>query len=249
MTMLRDSDAGSAAHPRTFATTQWSVVVAAGHGSSPTCRQALATLCASYWYPLYAYVRRKGHHPAEAQDLTQAFFTDLLERDTLRVADQERGKFRAFLLGSLNHFLAKQWRAANARKRGGGVPPISLDFASGETRYCHEPAHELTPESIFERRWAMTLLENSLNRLRDEYARAGKLKLVETLSAYLGGGDRVPYQDIAAQLEMTEGAVKVATHRMRKRCRELLRDEIGQTVDGPEEIDDELRHLFNVVAS
>lgn len=248
MTTLRDSDAGSAAPAETFATTRWSLVLEAGHGSSPACREALATLCGAYWYPLYAYVRRKGYPPADAEDLTQAFFADLLERESLGVADQERGKFRTFLLTSLHHFLAKQWRAANAQKRGGGSAAISLDFASGESRYACEPAHELTPERVFERRWAMTLLEKALCRLRGEYEALGKPQLVEALISYLSSSERVPHLEIASQLGMTEGAVKVAAHRMRKRCRELLREEIGQTVAAAAEVDDELRHLFNAVS-
>jgi RNA polymerase sigma-70 factor (ECF subfamily) len=232
-----------------FATTRWTVVAAAGERSSPEGRRALAELCTAYWYPLYAFVRRKGWQPAEAQDLTQAFFAELLERDRLRMADQHRGRFRAFLMASLNHFIANQWRQAQALKRGGGLQPLSLDFASGERRYGLEPAHECTPERIFERRWAMTLLDQALARLREEYESAGKLPLFEALKAHLGGDDeRLPYDELALRLDTSAGALRVAAHRLRQRCREILREEIAETVASPDQIDDELQALFRAVA-
>jgi RNA polymerase sigma-70 factor (ECF subfamily) len=224
------------------------VVVAAGQSPSPESRRALASLCEAYWYPLYAYVRRKGHQPAEAQDLTQGFFAELLEKDRLRLADRQRGRFRSFLLASFGHFLANRSRAARAAKRGGGKVTLSLDFATAEARYEREPSHELTAERIFERRWALTLLDNAVTRLRDEYAQADKLRVFDHLKDCLGGGpDAAPYKQLAEQLDMTEGAVKVAVHRLRRRCRELLRAEIAETVASPEEIDDELRALFAVL--
>jgi RNA polymerase sigma-70 factor (ECF subfamily) len=232
-----------------FATTRWSVVVSAGGGhDSPQVREALGTLCQVYWYPLYAYVRRSGHSADDAQDLVQSFFTQLLEKNRLEVADPQRGKFRSFLLASLKHFLANEWRRAGAQKRG-GQPPISLDLASGESRLALEPADELTPEKIYERRWAMTLLEQTLARLREEFAASGKLELFEQVKDYLGG-DRgaVPYRQLAAELGMTEGALKVAIHRFRRRWRELMRDQIAHTVTRPEEVNEELRALFNAVA-
>jgi RNA polymerase sigma factor (sigma-70 family) len=231
-----------------FRTTHWSIVIAAGRRSSPDGRDALATLCRVYWYPLYAYVRRQGHSPNDAQDLTQEFFARLLEKNIAGKADRARGKFRSFLLASLNRFLANEWRRAGARKRGDGRVALALDLAAGEGRYTLEPTHEVTAEKIYERRWAMTLLEQTLARLRDEFERSGKLDLFEHLKPYLGGDLRnVPYRQIAAELEKTEGAVKVAVHRLRQRCRELLRAEIAETVSGPEEVDEELRDLFEAV--
>ena len=231
-----------------FATTHWSVVLAAGRTSSPDSRRALTTLCETYWYPSYAYVRRRGYAREEAQDLTQEFFLGLLEKDVLRAADPERGRFRSFLLGSLKNFLANEWRDARAKKRGGGRVPLSLDFRSAEDQYALEPGHELTPEKIYERRWALTLLERSLSKLREEFTRAGKSDLFDQLKVFLGGeGQRVSYKEIAEKLAMTEGAVKVSVHRLRRRCRELLRAEIAQTVAGPEEVDEELRHLFSAL--
>jgi RNA polymerase sigma factor (sigma-70 family) len=234
--------------PRRFATTRWSVVVAAGRTPSPDTRQALAALCEAYWYPLYAFVRRKGHSVDDAQDLTQAFFAELLEKDRLRAADRERGRFRTFLLASLEHFLANQWRRAGAAKRGRGRPTISLDLERGESQYRLEPAHELTPEKLYERRWALTMLDNALSKLREEYAQREKLDLFDRLRGCLGGDkQRVPYAQLAADLDMTEAAIKVAVHRLRKRYRDILRAEIAETVDSPEEIDDELRDLFRAV--
>jgi RNA polymerase sigma-70 factor (ECF subfamily) len=231
-----------------FATTRWSIVVAAGRRSSPDVRAALATLCATYWYPLYAYVRRQGHAAEDAQDLTQEFFARLLEKNYVAAADRSRGKFRSFLLASLKHFLANEWRRGAAQKRGGRSTPLPLDLAAGEHRYSLEPSHELTPERIFERRWAMALLEQTLAKLRDEYSRGDKLMLFDRLKAYLGG-DRgnVPYRQLAEEMTLSEGAVKVAVHRMRRRCRELLRAEIAQTVTGPEEVNEELCDLFKAV--
>jgi RNA polymerase sigma-70 factor (ECF subfamily) len=228
-----------------FDTTQWTMVVQAGQHSSPESRRALSALCECYWYPLYAYVRRRGYQPAEAQDLTQAFFTELLEKDRLRLADQQRGRFRAFLLASLQNFVANQWRAAHAQKRGGQMPAVSLDLGSAESRYRFEPSTDWTPERIYERRWALTLLDRAMNRLRSEYETAGKLAVYERMKNHLAGGSQLPsYEHLASDLKMTEGSVKVAIHRMRKRCRELLRAEIGETVADPSEIDEELRSLF-----
>ncbi len=234
---------------RRFATTHWSLVLAAGRRSSPASGQALAALCQTYWYPLYAHVRRRGYGAEDAQDLIQEFFSRLLEKDYLRVADPERGRFRSFLLAAVDHFLAKEWRRAHAQKRGGQRAAISLDFQAGESRYSAEPAHELTPQAIYERRWALTLIERALAKLRDEFAGDDKLPLFERLKAYLGGDKvAVPYRQIAATLGMSEGAVKVAVHRLRRRCRDLVRAEIAQTVAGPEDIEEELRELFNVVS-
>jgi RNA polymerase sigma-70 factor (ECF subfamily) len=231
-----------------FATTRWSVVVAAGRRSSPDVRAALATLCATYWYPLYAYVRRQGYAVEDAQDLTQEFFARLLEKNYVAAADPTRGKFRSFLLASLKHFLANEWRRGAAQKRGGKSAALPLDLVAGEQRYALDPSHELTAEKIFERRWAMALLEQTVTKLREEYSRGDKLKLFDRLKAYLGGDkSAVPYRLLADELGLSEGAVKVAVHRLRRRCRELLRAEIAQTVATPEDVEDELRDLFKAV--
>jgi DNA-directed RNA polymerase specialized sigma24 family protein len=235
--------------PSPFATTRWTLIAAAGQSATPESRRALGELCASYWYPLYAYARRKGLQPAEAQDITQSFFAELLEKDRLQMADRQRGRFRSFLLASLNHFLANYWRQAQAQKRGGGLKAFSLDFADGENRYVLEPVDELTPERIFERRWAVTLLEHTLARLRAEYVAADKEQLFDKLKMHLGGDDlRTPYEQLAPEFNTTASALKVAAHRLRRRYRELLRDEIAETVSSPEEVDEELRALFQAVA-
>ncbi|HEV3115577.1 MAG TPA: sigma-70 family RNA polymerase sigma factor [Gemmataceae bacterium] len=231
-----------------FASTRWSLVAAAGQPSSPESQEALATLCRLYWYPLYAYARRRLTNVDDAQDLTQEFFAQLLEKDYLQAADPARGKFRSFLLIAFKHFLAKARERDQAQKRGGGRYIVPLDFQAGERRYHLEPTDSVTPETIFERRWALTLLEQALARLREEFERASKGGLFESLKETLtGDGSTEPYAQIAGRLNMTEQAVKVAVHRLRRRYQELLREEIGQTVTTPAEIDDELRDLFAAV--
>lgn len=228
-----------------FAETRWSVVLAAGGASSPQADDALAKLCRTYWYPLYAFVRRQGHSAPDAQDLTQGFFARLLEKRAIGAVERERGKFRSFLLASLKHFLANEWDKARAQKRGGGDAHIPLDTFSAETRYGLEPAHDLTAEKIFERRWALTLLDQTLARLRDEYVASGKERLFEQLKTTLTGESAsLPYTELGTRLAMSEGAVKVAVHRLRQRYREVLRAEIIETVASPAEVDGELRHLF-----
>jgi RNA polymerase sigma-70 factor (ECF subfamily) len=232
-------------HGQQFATTHWSVVLAAGAGRSPETSQALAALCEAYWYPLYAYVRRRGFDAHAAQDLTQDFFAHLLESEAVGVAAPERGRFRSFLLASLNHFLANQWRKDGAQKRGGGKAVLSLNLAAGEERYVAEPAHDLTPEKIYERRWAMALLQQVFDALADEYAEEGKTPLFEHLKPYLGGGqDAAPYAELSSQTGLSVGSIKVAVHRLRRRCGDLLREQIVQTVADPAEIDQELSELF-----
>lgn len=236
----------AAAH---FATTHWSVVLAAGSSSSRG-QAALETLCRIYWYPLYAYVRRQGRNPHDAQDLTQAFFARLLERGLVKEADPARGRFRSFLLTSLQNFLADEWDKARAQKRGGGQAIISLDEPSAESRYQLEPVDESNAERIFDRRWALTLLEQALARLEAEYAGLGKGRLFDELHGLLLGEKRtLTYAQAGARLGMTEGAVKVAAHRLQRRYRELVRAEIANTVASPGEIDDELRHLFAVLSA
>lgn len=236
------------AHPQGFATTRWSLVLAAGRGDAPDAEAALAVLCRTYWYPLYAYVRRSGHPADEARDLTQEFFARLLEKHSLRAADSERGRFRSFLLTALKRFLSKQRHQARAQKRGGGRKPLSLDFEQGESRYRLEPVTEVTPEAIYERHWALTLLEHVMARLRAEFQRAGKPDAFDHLKVFLTGEAAAPrYREVAVELGMTEGAVKVAVHRLRRRFRECVLAEIAQTVAAPADVDEELRHLFQAV--
>jgi RNA polymerase sigma-70 factor (ECF subfamily) len=235
---------------RRFASTRWSLVLAAAQRDSPESAAALATLCRLYWYPLYAYARRRLTNPSDAQDLTQEFFARLLDRDYLRQADQRRGKFRSFLLTTFKHFLAKEHERANAQKRGGGRKFLALDLDSAERRYHFEPSHDATPEALYERGWALTLLEQGLTRLREEWADAGKQQLFECLKGTLSADQTVrPYVELAGELGMSVEALKVAVHRLRRRYRELVRDEIAQTVATNEEIEDELRDLFAAVRS
>jgi RNA polymerase sigma-70 factor (ECF subfamily) len=233
-----------------FASTHWSIVLAAGHRSSPDSREALAALCRGYWFPLYAYARRRTCDAHEAQDLTQEFFTALLEKNYLAAVRPERGRFRAFLLTAFKHFMANEWEKAHAQKRGGGVAPIPLDLVAGETRLAHEPADELTPERAFDRQWVLSLLDRVLGQLREDFTRNGKLDQFERLKVFITPQTTaVSHGDVARELGMTEGAVSVAAHRLRRRYRELLRTEIAQTVASPGEVDDEIRSLFAAFAS
>ncbi len=222
--------------------------------AAPQAREALADLCRAYWYPLYVFVRKRSHDSHEAQDLTQGFFERLLEKNVLNEVHPDRGRFRAFLLAAVQHFVANEWTRARAEKRGGGRKPLSLnaaslDWNSGESRYLTEPSHDLSAERLFERQWALALLDRVLNRLRDEFVAAGKLAQFETLQSFLSM-DRgtANYAEAARLLESTEEAARVATHRLRKRYRSLLRDEIAHTVATTEEIDDEIRYLFEALA-
>ena len=234
--------------PAAFVTTHWSVVLTAGRSDTTRARAALENLCRTYWPPLYAYVRRRGHPAADAQDLTQAFFARLLERNAVGEVAPGKGRFRSFLLASLNHFLADEWDKARAQKRGGGQV-ISLDWQSAETRLGELPAEQFTPEKAYERRWALTLLEQVYRRLEEEYRAADKAPLFAALRVALAGkSDAAPYAELAKQLGLSEGAVKVAVHRLRQRYRVLLRNTIADTVSGPDEVEDELRHLFAVLA-
>jgi RNA polymerase sigma-70 factor (ECF subfamily) len=234
----------SDASPGRFATTHWSLIVAARGGEAAQARAALADLCRAYWYPLYAYIRRQGHAADEAQDLTQEFFARLLEKDFLATLDPGKGKFRSFLLTACKHFLVNERERAHAQKRGGGRPLVSLDFGDAEARYGREPGHSLTAERLFERRWALDLLNQVLARLRGEYEATGKGRLFECLKGRLTGDAGAPHARAAAELGLSEGAVKVAVHRLRKRYRELLREEIAHTVDDPGQVEDEIRALF-----
>ena len=232
-----------------FATTQWTVVLSAGDPGSPQAATALEALCRAYWYPLYAYVRRRGYSPADAQDLTQEFFAHLLEHHWVARADRHKGRFRSFLLTAMKRFLANEWDKVKTLKRGGQAQRVPLPLDAAETRYTQEPADTSTPEQVFEKRWALALLESVLGHLREEYVRDGKATLFDTLKpCLLGSRELQPYAAVAAELHMTEGAVKVAVCRLRERYRDRLREEIAQTVASPADVEEELRHLFRVLA-
>lgn len=229
-----------------FRTTRWTLIQAAGNSQSSDSHEALSELCQNYWYPVYAYFRRRTGDAADAQDLTQEFFARLLEKNYLADACQDRGRFRTFLLTAAQRFLSNEWARTNALKRGGGTRHLSLDFATGESRYSLEPSDDETPERIFERRWALNLLEIVHGRLRDEYCASGKKGVYESLRPFLISANAATsgYADVAESLGMTVGAAKTAVYRMRCRYRDLLRDEISETVADPAEVDDEVRQLF-----
>jgi RNA polymerase sigma-70 factor (ECF subfamily) len=240
---------GPAGNEGAFTATHWSVVLAAREAGSPQAAAALERLCRTYWYPLYVYVRRRGHSPEDAQDLTQQFFANLLRKGSLGAADPARGKFRTFLLHALERFLVNEWKRARRLKRGGGVPALDLDVADAEGRYGREPSTSLTPERAYEKRWAAGLLEGVLADLRQEYARADQARVFEALAERLWGkGPGGSRAEIGAGLGMTEGAVGAALHRLRQRFRERLRAAVAHTVADPGEVDVELRHLLAVVS-
>lgn len=228
-----------------FGTTDWSMVVAAGNGQDPGAREAMESLCSIYWYPVYGFVRRQVHDASAAQDLTQAFFSRLLEKKSLRVASRQRGRFRSFLLGSVRNFLANERDRELAAKRGGDRTFVPLDLQTAESRYRSEPADNRTPDKAFEKRWALAVIDRTLDRLdRETRPREGSKRFV-ALSRFLTGDScNIPYRQVAAELGMTEAAVKAAIHRRRRRFGQLLRDEIGRTVDDPARIDEEIRYLF-----
>jgi RNA polymerase sigma-70 factor (ECF subfamily) len=227
-----------------FPSTHWSVVLAAGRRGSPAADEALEHLCRTYWYPLYSYLRRRGFTEHDAQDLVQEFFARLLERNYPGQADPRKGKFRSFLLITLNHFLSDERTKVSAQKRGGGRPIISLDAQEAEERYRLEPVDEASPDKLFERHWAQALVDKSLARLREEYRAAGKGSQFEVLHHFqLGGQAFVTYAEAATRLGLSEPAVKTLIHRLRERHRKLVREEIARTVSTAGEIDEELRHL------
>ncbi len=234
--------------PARFATTRWSLVNAARDPAAPAARQALADLCRLYWFPIYSFVRRRGHLDDKAQDLTQEFFARLLERDGLATADPDRGRFRSYLLAACQHFLANQHDYETAQKRGGGRAPLPLEFRDADSRYGIEAAGGRTPEQEFERRWALTLLDQALAALRAEYAAARKEPLFERLKATLTG-ESEPYAVIATDLGLSEGAVKVAAHRLRQRYRDCLHAAIAETIDSEDQIEDEIRALFTALSN
>jgi RNA polymerase sigma-70 factor (ECF subfamily) len=245
--VMSAGDIASGPSPHVFATTHWSVVLSASSAAAPGAREALEKLCSAYWYPLYAYVRRRGYDAHEAQDLTQEFFTRFLASDALSRVNRDKGRFRSYLLVSMNHFLINEWRRSQTLTRGAAITLLSFDEATAEECYRSEPFTELTPEILYERRWTLTLLDHVLRRLCDEYVAAGKGELFEQLRTFLSDAKgALSYADAAATTGLNEAAARQVVHRLRKRYRELIRAEIAQTVRDPQEIDDEIRHLFEV---
>jgi RNA polymerase sigma-70 factor (ECF subfamily) len=220
------------------------MVLRAAEAQPSEARQALSELCTTYWYPLYTFLRRQGHTPHDAEDLTQAFLTDLISRSALGGVDPIKGRFRSFLIASLKNFLSHERERAGAAKRGGGVPPLALDGMHPEERYATEPSDALSPDKLYDRRWALTVLELALARVRAHYELRGASETFALLSPLLTGGGGRPYAELAAQLGTTEGAVKVTVHRLRQQYREALRQEVSETVASLEHVDAELRHLI-----
>ena len=232
-----------------FATTHWSVVLAAGQDADAGASEALEQLCRTYWYPLYVFVRRRGHSPEDAQDLTQQFFALFLQKEYFRLADRARGRFRTFLLHALEHFLVNEWKRASCAKRGGGAACLSLDLEDAEVRYGNQLAGAMTPERAYEKHWALTLLDQVLASLKQEYAEAGNARVFDELAEWLWGKDAsVSYAQIGERLGLSEGTARGAMHRLRERYRERLRRAVEQTVADPAEVDEELRHLIAVVS-
>lgn len=233
-----------------FETTRWSVVQAARSSEPSVARGALETLCCAYWPPIYAYIRRRGNSAEDAKDLTQEFFFRLLDKDYLKDVDRAKGRFRSYLMACVNHFLSNERDRNRAQKRGGGVPFLRLDFTAIEGRYVDGAWHQVSPEKLFDRAWALTVIESAMARVRAEYDSAGKKDLFNQLKGTLTGReDRIPYRELGKDIGLSEGAVKVATYRLRQRYRELLRNEIAQTLADGESVDEELRHLFSVIGT
>jgi len=246
----RVTEEGPAARRNWFSTTQWSVVLAAGSEGEVESRDALATLCRTYWPPIYSYIRCRGHDAETARDLTQGFFAALLERRGLESARQERGRFRSFLLACVRNFLADERDRATALKLGRGQPSISLDLDEAETSYApYQPASRETPESLFERRWALTLLDEAMRELETEMARAGNAARFRVFGPYLVSDTDPPHADLARELGITEAAARVALHRMRQRFGAVLREQVARTLDDPARTDDELRYLIGLMGS
>ncbi len=230
-----------------FRTTQWSLILIAADTSSPEAREALAKLCEKYWPPLYAFVRRLGHQPEDAQDLVQGFFANLIEKNYLQDVNRERGRFRSFLLAALKHYMANEWQRRKAQKRGGGQTLLSLDLQSAEDFYKIEPVDSLTPERIYERRWVMSLLEQTVGILRQDFVRQGKEDLFDVLKPFLTvDEERLSYEELSRRCNMSEGAVKTTVHRLRRQFGELLRKTIANTLSNPGDLDDEIRYLFTI---
>ncbi len=243
------SDSGSRRGREGFTTTRWSLVAAAGERETPEAHEALATLCGAYWPPVYSYLRRQGSDHDSALDLTQGFFSTLIEKNYVGDARRDRGRFRTFLLSAVKHYAANERDREQALKRGGGQTLISLDALQAGDAAFIPPAHNETPERIFDRRWARSLLDASLKRLRDEMGRSSGLRRFEALVPYLTGDSETGYREAAASIGISESAIKVAVHRLRRRFRVILRDEVAQTVGDPAEVDDELSHLMSILSS
>jgi RNA polymerase sigma factor (sigma-70 family) len=243
------SEARAEARGPRFVTTHWSVVQTAGRENTTRARAALEKLCQIYWFPLYACVRRRVHSPEDAKDLTQAFFLRMLQQQSFANANPDLGRFRSFLLGALNHFLVTEWKRARTQRRGGGRQALSLDWAAAERRFALEPADHATPDKAFDKQWATALLDEVLRQLENEYRRDQKLELFQALKQSLTGPRESPaYAVLATQLGMNEGAVRVAVHRLRKRYRALLQAEIANTVSSPQEVEEEMAHLFRAIS-
>jgi RNA polymerase sigma factor (sigma-70 family) len=231
-----------------FPNTRWTLVAAAGSGDSVMSCGALVSLCEIYWYPLYAYARRRGISPELAQDYTQEFFSRLLEHNYFDRADPEKGRFRSFLLAAFKYYLSDEADRSRAQKRGGGLADLPLEVSKGEEMYAREPSHDETPERIYERRWARALLDRVLSRLCDEFKRVGRQEQFDRLKDCLEGGVNIPYSELARDLRTTEAALKVGIYRMRKRYRHLLRSEVADIVNDPADVDSELRYLIAAMA-
>ncbi len=232
-----------------FAATHWSVVLAAASEDSQEAATALETLCRQYWYPLYAFVQRLGHAPADAEDIVQSFFSNLLEKRSLQHADPLRGRFRTFLLASLKHFMTNEWQRQRTAKRGGGVPAFSLDQLGPEELYAREIAHSLTPEQLYDRAWALSVLARVRARLRDDYARRGQAERFRLLESFLPGEtSELTYAEAGRQLGLSEGGVKAEVHRLKRRYRSFLRAAVMPTVARLEDVDEELRELMGALS-
>jgi RNA polymerase sigma factor (sigma-70 family) len=230
-----------------FASTHWSVVLGAGRPLPSDAEEALTRLCRDYWYPLYAYLRRRGYAAEEAQDLTQEFFARFLQKDYVCQADRQRGRFRTFLLSSLNHYLTNEWDKRNTVKRGGRYLFVSWEELGAEDHYAREPCHDLTPEKLYDRRWALALIDRTFKALRREYEVSGDLAMFDALEAQLvDHAETGPWAQVAVQLGLSEGAVKMRIHRLRRRFGEMLRAEVAETVGSPRELEEEMRYLFAV---
>jgi RNA polymerase sigma factor (sigma-70 family) len=239
----------SGAQPRAFPPTRWSLVFAARQHRSPASAEALETVCRAYWYPLYAYVRRCGHSPHDAQDITQEFFRQLLEKRWLDQADREKGRLRTFLITVLKHFMAREWRRQSAQKRGGGKETIPMDTEFAESRYAANPGSSTEPDAVFDRQWALTLLELAMERLHCEFIAAHRADDFAVLKDFLAvSHGAIDYRSAAARLNISEGNARVSVHRLRKRFRELYREEISQTLPADADLESELRHLANALA-
>lgn len=245
------TSAGSGPHAGSrFATTQWSLVLAAAQRGSAGGDEALAQLCARYWYPVFAFVRRQGHSTDAAQDLTQGFFARLIEKGGVGAADRSRGRFRSFLLAACQHYVANERDRQRALKRGGGAPPVPIDVVAGEARYARALADSQTPERLYDRQWCLTLLAGVLDDLREDYAAGGRERVFDRLKAFLTSGeDAGTHAEAAAELGMTAAAVKVAVHRLRHRYREALRRRVASTVESDPEVDDEIRYLLKTLGT